>query len=184
GALAQHAEDVIQNMPADERELVREAFRHLVTADGTRAVISKVELLELLGGGERGAHVIERLVDARLCVTTEASGGITVEITHEALLESWPRLVTWRREDAENARMRDQLRTSAKQWQARDRQRGLLWRGDVLVEYKLWRARYKGRFSELEEAFSAACTREQRRAILVKRVLMTTAFVVLASAAV
>src|SRR5205823_446196 len=79
GALAQHAEDVIQNMPADERELVREAFRHLVTADGTRAVISKAELLELLGGGERGAHVIEGLVDARLCVTTEASGGITVE---------------------------------------------------------------------------------------------------------
>jgi WD40 repeat protein/serine/threonine protein kinase len=184
GALAQHAEEVIVGMPPEERELVREAFRHLVTADGTRAVIAKSELVELLGGGDAGARVIESLVNARLAVTAEASGGITVEVTHEALLESWPRLVTWRREDAEHARLRDQLRTSARQWETRGRQRGLLWTGDVLVEYRLWRTRYKGRLSELEEAFGAACLREQTRGIRRRRALLVAAFGVLASAAV
>jgi WD40 repeat protein/serine/threonine protein kinase len=184
GALAQHAEEVIVNMSAEERDLVREAFRHLVTADGTRAVIAKSELTELLGGGEPGARVIERLVDARLAVTTEAIGGVTVEVTHEALLESWPRLVTWRREDAEHARLRDQLRTSARQWDTRGRQRGLLWTGDVLVEYRLWRSRYKGRLSELEEAFGAACMREQTRGLRRRRGLLAGAFTVLAGAAV
>ncbi len=184
GALAQHAEEVIVGMPPEEGELVREAFRHLVTADGTRAVIAKSELAELLGGGDAGAHVIESLVNARLAVTAEAAGGITVEVTHEALLESWPRLVTWRREDAEHARLRDQLRTSARQWEARGRQRGLLWSGDVLVEYRLWRSRYRGRLSELEEAFGSACLREQTRGIRRRRVLLAAAFGVLASAAV
>ncbi|MGE5185780.1 MAG: protein kinase domain-containing protein [Acidobacteriota bacterium] len=184
GALAQHAEEVITAMPAEERELVREAFRHLVTADGTRAVISKAELLELLGANAQAQRVIESLVNARLAVTGESSGGITVEVTHEALLESWPRLVTWRREDAEHARMRDQLRASARQWEARARQRGLLWTGDVLVEYRLWRTRYKGRLSELEEAFGAACLREQARGIRRRRVLLAGAFAVLSGAAV
>jgi WD40 repeat protein/serine/threonine protein kinase len=184
GALAQHAEEVIVSMPPEERELVREAFRHLVTADGTRAVIAKSELAELLGASDAGARVIEGLVNARLAVTAEAAGGITVEVTHEALLESWPRLVTWRREDAEHARLRDQLRTSARQWEARSRQRGLLWTGDVLVEYRLWRTRYRGRLSELEEAFGAACLREQTRGIRRRRALLVAAFGVLASAAV
>ena len=34
-----------------------------------------------------------------------------VEVIHEALLASWPRLVRWQREDAENVRLRDQLRS-------------------------------------------------------------------------
>jgi WD40 repeat protein/serine/threonine protein kinase len=183
GALAQHAEDVIQHMSGEERELVREAFRHLVTADGTRAVITKSELSELLG--PQAARVIESLVQARLVVTSEASGGVvTVEITHEALLESWPRLVRWRREDAENARLRDQLRASAKQWDARGRERGLLWRGDVLVEYRLWQSRYRGRLTDVEDAFGAACVREHDRGVRRRRLITSTAFAVLAAAAV
>ena len=184
GALAQHAEETVASMAPEERELVREAFRHLVTADGTRAVIAKAELVELLGGGDAAQHVIDQLVNARLAVTTEAAGGVTVEVTHEALLESWPRLVTWRREDAEYARLRDQLRTAARQWEAKDRDRGVLWRGDVLVEYRLWRSRYKGRLSELEEEFGAACLREQTRGLRTRRALLSAAFLVLSAAAV
>jgi WD40 repeat protein/serine/threonine protein kinase len=184
GALAQHAEEVIVTMSDDERELVRDAFRHLVTADGTRTVILKSELSELLGGGEKAARVIESLVQARLTVTAETSGGITVEITHEALLESWPRLVTWRREDAENARLRDRLRASARQWNANGRQRGMLWRGDVLVEYRLWRGRYARRLAEIEEQFATACLREEARGKSRRRLISTTAFTVLGAVAV
>ncbi|HEU0036513.1 MAG TPA: protein kinase [Kofleriaceae bacterium] len=184
GALAQHAEETIAAMADDERELVREAFRHLVTADGTRAVILKTELAELLGGGDKANKVIESLVNARLAVTSESSAGITVEITHEALLESWPRLVTWRREDAENARLRDRLRASARQWNANGRQKGMLWSGDVLVEYRLWRSRYPGRLADAEQAFANACLREEARGKRLRRVLTSTAFVVLAATAV
>ncbi|HUS32508.1 MAG TPA: protein kinase [Kofleriaceae bacterium] len=184
GALAQHAEETITQMAPPERELVREAFRHLVTADGTRAVIGQSELSELLGGAVAGQRVIEKLVNARLAVTSEGATGLTIEITHEALLESWPRLVKWRREDAENARLRDQLRASAKQWDSSGRPRGLLWRGDVLTEYRLWRGRYRGRMTELEESFGSACLREEARGRRGRRALTWSAFLVLSTAAV
>ncbi len=41
GALGQHAEETIAALGADERRLVREAFRHLVTAEGTRAQLPR-----------------------------------------------------------------------------------------------------------------------------------------------
>ena len=100
---------------------------------------------ELLGGGAHAAAVIEKLVAARLLVVSESeAGGERIEVTHEALLDAWPRLVAWRREDAEGARLRDQLRAAARQWDERGRPSGLLWRGDALAEYRLWRARYPG----------------------------------------
>src|SRR4029078_12058519 len=74
---------------------------------------------------------------------------------HEALLTVWPRLVQWRSEDAEGARLRDQLRSADRQWAARGPPQGLLWRGDALAEYRLWRARYPGALSAVEEAFGA-----------------------------
>ncbi|HEU5061341.1 MAG TPA: hypothetical protein VFU21_32675, partial [Kofleriaceae bacterium] len=118
GALAQHAEATLAEMAADEQRLVREAFRHLVTAEGTRAVLTRPELAELLGGGPRAERVIERLIGSRLLVASESgpAGEQSIEVVHEALLGGWPRLVEWRREDAEGARMRDQLRAAARQW--------------------------------------------------------------------
>src|SRR5204863_4539024 len=115
------------------------------------------ELDEVLGGGPHAAAVVEKLVVARLLVVSESeAGGERVEVAHEALLDAWPRLVGWRREDAEGARLRDQLRAAARQWVDRDRPNGLLWRGDALAELRLWRARTPGALTASEEAFAAA----------------------------
>src|SRR5262249_13025028 len=142
GALARHAEATLEAMAPDQRRLVREVFRHLVTAEGTRAVLSRAELDQVLGGGPSATAVVEQLVAARLLAVAEGEAGTErVEVTHEALLDAWPRLVAWRREDAEGARLRDQLRAAARQWDERGRASGLLWRGDALAEYRLWRAR-------------------------------------------
>jgi len=75
---------------------------------------------------------------------------LAAELVHEALLTAWPRLVVWRGEDAAGARLRDQLRAAARQWQERGRPRGLLWRDDALAECQLWRARYPGRLACLD----------------------------------
>ena len=105
GALARHADITLDEMPPDERALAREAFRHLVTSQNTRAVLTRQDLRTLLGGGEVADRVIEQLVGARLLVASEnESGAETIEIVHEALLVAWPRLVEWRRDDAPRAR--------------------------------------------------------------------------------
>jgi len=181
GALARHAELTLGEMPAAEQALVREAFRHLVTPDRTRAVLTRGEMQQVLGGGAAAQTVLERLIAARLLVASEAQGGEDrIEIIHEALLTSWPRLVGWQQEDAENARMRHQLRAAARQWDERGRGKGLLWRDEALMEYRLWRARSKSHLTETEEAFAAASLAEEVRSRRVKRMAIAAAFLALA----
>ena len=164
GALAHHAETTLGAMPPAEHRLVREAFRALVTAEGTRAILSRVELQQLLGGGAAAEAALERLINARLLVASEGVGGEDrIEVIHETLLSSWPRLVAWQREDAESARLRDQLRAAARQWQERGRSRGVLWRGEALMEYRLWRRRYAGALTDTEQAFAQASLRDDTR---------------------
>ena len=156
GALAQHAEATLDELGPEQHACVREAFRHLVTADGTRAVLTRAELEQVLGSKESSNVVLERLVAARLLVMTEGStdGAERVEVTHEALLTAWPRLVKWRHEDQETLRFRDDLRAASRAWEAKGQPRALLWRGELLTEFKLWRARYRGQLTEAEEAFT------------------------------
>ena len=182
GGLARHAEETLQAMPPEQQRLVREIFRRAVTAEGTRAVLSRAELEQVLGG-TRHAAVIEKLVAARLLAVSEgeASEGDRVEITHEALLEAWPRLVQWRREDAEGVRLRDELRAAARQWDGRGRPAGLLWRGDALAELRIWRTRAGSPLTDLEDAFAAASAGEAERERRNRRRLVIGSFAALAA---
>jgi WD40 repeat protein len=185
GALAQHAEDTIAHMPVEDVPLVRETFRHLVTAQGTRATLTRGELRDVLKQRDRADRVVEQLVAARLLVASEAAeGGERIEIVHEALLGAWPRLLTWQREDAEGARLRDQVRAAARQWEERGRPRGLLWRDDALAEYRLWRARFPGALTRSEEAFAGASLADAARGRRVRRTILVAALAVLSVAVV
>ncbi len=169
GALAQHAEQTLMEMPLPERSLVRALFRHLVTADGTRAVLERASIEQALGA--RAGAVVEKLVSARLLVSSESENGeVQIEIVHETLLSSWPRLVAWRQEDEVGARLRDQLRTAARQWEERGRPAGLLWRDDALEELVRWRRKESEPLAGIAAAFADASAlvalRARRRARL------------------
>ena len=84
-------------------------------------------------------------------------------MVHESLLTYWPRLVRWRIQDAEGAQLRDDLRHTAGRWQERGRPDGLLWTGSSRLELELWRQRYPGRLSHVEQAFVDAVARRARR---------------------
>ncbi len=168
GALAQHAEATLDGMSDADRAVVREVFRHLVTAEGTRAVLSRAELLQV-AGGEAATSALEGLIQARLLVAMDRGGGESIEVVHEALLSAWPRLVQWRQEDAEGARLRDQLRVAARQWAERGRTRGLLWRGEALGEYTLWRKRYPGALTTIEDDFGRASVADAARGRRLRR---------------
>ncbi|MGQ0505577.1 MAG: nSTAND1 domain-containing NTPase [Myxococcaceae bacterium] len=182
GALAHHAEATLALFSEAEQGMVREAFRNLVTAEGTRAVLSRREMEQLLGGEVAAGSVIERLILARLLVSSEGTAGEDrLEVIHEALLTSWPRLVRWQREDADNARMRDLLRSAARQWKERGQSAGLLWRGDALTEYRLWRTRTQGALTDVEEAFALASIKEHTKGRRVRMGILAGAFAALIS---
>ena len=190
GALAQHAEKVVEGMSEAEQPILKQAFRHLVSSQGTRTVLSYAELMELLGSSASSRKVVEALVQFRLLVASEGVGGEErIEIIHEALLTSWPRLVKWQRENAENARLRDAIRATARQWNDKGRPRGMLWREETLAEYKVWRARYTGALTRVEEDFTRAGLAEESGArrlrnglIIAAGVALTVGLIVLARA--
>ncbi|HEU5059084.1 MAG TPA: hypothetical protein VFU21_21270, partial [Kofleriaceae bacterium] len=175
GALAQHAEATLATLPGEQRRLVREAFRHLITAEGTRATLSRGDLLHLIGGGDDAEAVLERLIGARLLVSQEGEAGEDrIEIAHEALVSAWPRLAGWVREDAEGARSRDHLRTAARQWDDRGRPRALLMRDEALADYRRWQSTSPGPLTALERAFADTSLREEARGRRIRRVTVAT----------
>jgi hypothetical protein len=101
GALAQHAEATLDRIGAARQDLVRDIFRTLVTAHGTRAVADRDELLSAFPDRAAADAVLRMLVDARLLTSYEVDGREgepqrhRVEIAHESLLKAWPRLVRW-----------------------------------------------------------------------------------------
>ncbi|HTR53942.1 MAG TPA: protein kinase, partial [Kofleriaceae bacterium] len=182
GALAQHAERTLAAMSAHEQQLARVGLGHLVTADGTRAVLSRHELQQLMNDAGADA-IVEKLIAARLITATESdTGEARIELVHEALLVAWPRLDAWRREDAEGARMRDQVRAAARQWLQRGRPRGLLWRDDAFVELQAWRSRHAQRLTEGDEAFVAASFAEAARGRRLRRGAIALVLAIMAAA--
>ena len=73
GALAQHAEATLSGLGPERDRMVREIFRNLVTAQGTRAAADRAELLSVFAGKRDEAGVVlDALVDARLLTEYEA----------------------------------------------------------------------------------------------------------------
>jgi WD40 repeat protein len=172
GALAQHAEATLERIGTERLPLVRELFRNLVTAEGTRAVRDVGELLTVFPEGQRAdaEQVLKTLIDARLLTSYEAHAvepgqraGRRVEVVHESLLSAWPRLVRWRTEDEGSAQLRDQLRQAAHLWEEKGKPDDLIWTGTSYQEYQVWRSRYPGGLSETEETFAKAMTAKARR---------------------
>ncbi len=187
GALAQHAESTLTAIGQDRLPIVRELFRNLVTAEGTRATREVENLLSVFPDAQReeAAQVLRRLIDARLLTSFEEeavegnAGHHRVEVVHESLLLSWPRLVGWQTQDADSARLRDELRQAAKAWAEHDRPNDWLWAGAQYREFASWRERYPGGLSAVEEEFAAAMTDHAKRRKRRRRFAVAAAFVVL-----
>jgi eukaryotic-like serine/threonine-protein kinase len=174
GTLAGHADHVLGAIPTQERPLVRAIFERLVTPERTRAVVSLGELRELPGNPDDIERLIHRLVDARLLVVEARAGDDRVaELVHESLIERWPTLVGWLDENRDDAAFLARLRTAAEQWQASDRDDGVLWRDEPARQALAWLAHYRGDLGRRERAYldavRDAATRAQRRRRLVRR---------------
>jgi WD40 repeat protein len=173
GALANHAEATLERIGSAHQTIVRELFRNLVTAQGTRAVRLTDDVLSVCGDQVAAEDVLRQLTDARLLTSFDVADREDtsekqqqIEIIHESLLTAWPRLRRWQAQDAEGAQLRDQLRQAAQLWEERDRSDDLLWTGTAFREFELWRERYPGGLSATEEAFArsmAARVERQRK---------------------
>ena len=180
GALATHADEVIASMNANAQRLAQRIFRKLVTPERTRAIVELTELHELGGDRDELTRVIDQLVAARLLVVqTRADTGGSVELVHESLIEKWPMLRRWLDEDQEDAAYLAQVSAAAKQWDAKGRPAGLVWRGEAGAEARRW---YKQRPRSLgmrEAAFLDAVFALESRKRRLRLASLIAAFAIL-----
>ena len=133
---------------------------------------------QIVGAGfiparEAAEEVLRELIDARLLTSYEVreedeEPTRRVEIIHESLLANWPRLVRWQTQDAGRrpacATSFDRRRGRGTSTNARTTR---LWTDTAYREFAVWRERYPGGLTKIEEAFAAAmtslATRRRRR---------------------
>ncbi|MCE6995061.1 XRE family transcriptional regulator [Saccharothrix sp. S26] len=144
-ALARTAEQVYDALPEHEKPVARQVFQRLVApGDGTEDTRRRAARAEL----EASDALLDRLAAARL-LTLDRD---TVELTHEALLRAWPRLVSWLDEDRDALRALRRLTGAADAWRAHGRDPDALYRGAHLDQAR----RLLPRLNEAEREFVEA----------------------------
>jgi eukaryotic-like serine/threonine-protein kinase len=175
GALAQHADWVMQKLLPANRTAARVLLLRMVTLDGTRARVSRGELED----GEGPRHTaLEALIQGRLVVTGEAEGEPVCEIAHEALVSAWSRLKEWLEEEKGTRAVVTRISRAAAEWASMGRGRDGLWGPRHLRDVQSVEL---GELSGLERAFLAASRRAVARSRWLRRLALAAPVVVAAA---
>ncbi|MEN8197603.1 MAG: hypothetical protein ABFS30_13985, partial [Pseudomonadota bacterium] len=117
GAIGRRAEAALKGRGQVADAVLDTLFPELVNLDKQGVATRRRARMERIGKDTRAAELIEHLCTARLLVAgTDENKASTVEIAHEALLESWPRLRDWVAAHREALSARDDLEAAAQAW--------------------------------------------------------------------
>ncbi|MFT3708749.1 MAG: protein kinase [Archangium sp.] len=175
GALASHANAVLEKLPPATQPLLRAIFLRLVTPERTRAIVGMDELRELHSNASEIQSLVDELVQARLLVVNTGGGSATVEIVHESLIATWPMLKRWLEESGEDAAFLEQLRNATRQWTQKGNPEDLLWRGELAEEALRFQRRYRGNLPAQQKAFLDAVIDLSARQVRRRRTLTVAA---------
>ncbi|MBV9229230.1 MAG: TIR domain-containing protein, partial [Chloroflexi bacterium] len=148
GALAKHAESTYAALPSDEyRRLARALFLRLIDPGATeqdttrrRASLSEFALADATQN-RLLQETADAFIAARLLTTNEVAGITTLEVSHEALIREWPRLIGWLREARDDITLQQSISEDAADWVRRGGPADRLYRGSQLVEAHAWAER-------------------------------------------
>lgn len=156
GAIAQTAQTVYENLPAERQAIARNIFLRLTElGEGTLDTRRRATIHELIPSPEDAPaveQVLTLLADARLVTTGEG----TVEVAHEALIREWPTLREWLNQDREGLRVHRRLAEAAREWERLERDPDALYRGAQMVRASDWAKLNMDALNPLEREFLAA----------------------------
>jgi WD40 repeat protein/energy-coupling factor transporter ATP-binding protein EcfA2 len=156
GAVARRAETVYRELERQgQGETARWIFLQLTHyGEGTVETRRRATMSDIVTSRmprEAVETVGRTLADARLLVIgrDEATGAVTVEVTHETLIRGWVRLRRWLDEDRAFGLWRERLAVVRGVWEETGRDEGALLRGAPLAEA---RGRLEERGDDLNES--------------------------------
>ena len=153
-AIARLADGAYDDLDEGHRAACRTLLRRLAgPGQGDGVVRRRVALDELAALPDpRVRECVDRLAAARLLTVSDGH----VEVAHEALFRSWPRLREWLAEDATTRDVARRLTTAAAEWDRDGRDSALLWSGARLSAATDLVARAPGELTATEVAFIEA----------------------------
>ena len=176
GALARHADHLLEGLSEPEVDLARQMLLRLVNPNLTRRSLARSALLEGLPGAAQA--VLDRLVQGRLLALRksfgapeaeprELTGDARLELVHESLLSHWGRLAQWIDESKEELTFLSEVGQAAEVWDRRGRPAQEVWRGPALQEALLRAGRVTTGLPGQIQAFLKAG--QQRQMLLDRR---------------
>ena len=164
GALAQHADGILDGLSDEDRRAARTLLTRLVTPERTRKVVPRAQALD--GLGPRAEAVFDRLTQGRLIAVKNprhSAAGPQLELIHESLIRKWDTLGRWLDEGREEHAFLEELGQAADLWIKRHCPPDELWRGDALHHALRMAERCAAEVPEASHRFlDAARAREQR----------------------
>ncbi|MGW4241086.1 nSTAND1 domain-containing NTPase [Nocardia sp. NPDC004722] len=177
GSVAATAEEAWQGLSAAEQDEARRLLMRLVTVSAdsrdTRRRVSRTELREAALDAESADTALTRLIDARL-ITADSGGDAAPELvwlTHEIVLDAWPRLRAWIDEGRVEHLVRQRLSVDATEWLAAQRDPALLYQGVKLETATPAGRSLGGAVGEFLTAAHAAQRRSRRLALVTRTAL-------------
>ena len=140
GAVVRHAERVVAALAPDTRPIAEELLLRLSATDGAKLRWDEAELCAVVAGDGAGiapARPCSRAPRAR-AAGPDRDGG-SVEIGHEALLTSFPRLTAARLAQMDRLLLLERLREARLAWERADNHRDFLLHGALAAEVRLHR---------------------------------------------
>jgi len=135
GALARHADAVLERLSSNEKRAARRVLLKLTHANRTRARRTWKEL----GGDDPETRVaLDALVRGRLIVAKKgADDEAAHEVAHEALLREWQTLRGWLDETREQGQFLQELEEAAELWARRGKREEETWAGEALSQAQI-----------------------------------------------
>jgi hypothetical protein len=170
GAIARRAEDTFKELDeqlgGQAQTLLDEVFRELVGV-GDRGVATRRRMKRSqVCRSPAAEQLVDCFTDARLLVTSDEGGQRSVEVAHEALLKSWPRLAEWIETVRDALRQRHQLQRAAIEWKEHGYSDAYRWSDERIVEAAGLLKRLSYKLDELEQRFLGPVDRERMLAEL------------------
>jgi hypothetical protein len=149
GPLSQMLERIWSSAEESDRQRIRSLLIRLVTPDGTRRVVRLDEL------PEDDRPQVHRLVNERVLTmhSDPATQQTVVEITHEAIVQLWPRYAGWLNEERAFLSLRDRISDAARLWEREERDSSYLLASGLLSQAKELLKNRGGDLTLLERSF-------------------------------
>jgi DNA-binding SARP family transcriptional activator/WD40 repeat protein len=170
-AIGARAEQVYRSLAPPTQHAARLLFLRLVTIGGgqpdlrrrtTRSEVVSVPALAVVAD-----ELLERFGQARLLTLDRdpTTREPTVEVAHEALLRSWPRLTGWITDEGHGLQLRGDLSVAAGVWASGGRQPADLYRAARLIAAEQWAADHPNDLTapELEYLDASRAVRDAER---------------------